>query len=119
MTLKSLFLGLSILSAVVAVPSGAFAATVYQSPRLQGLEVDRCITSENYTEGCSQQATEHAATMFCRQYGLSHATRWSWQDQSTDNQRSVQKLVESRGVSLFQVQKGSYIFTEITCEGWR
>lgn len=109
-------LGIVTLSSLVFLSSEAFAQTVYRNPRIQGLEVDRCINSYLYPEGCSQGATEHAANEFCQYHGHSHATRWSWQDQSTDYQRSVYKLLEESGSTYFRIVQGSYIFTEVSCE---
>lgn len=118
MKFKSLGLGLVAVSAILSAPSAALANSVFWSPRIDGLEIDRCINSYQYPDGCSRGATEQAARMFCRRKGYSHANSWQWEDQSTDDQRSVYKLLEERGSSYFKVEQGSYVFTGISCVGW-
>lgn len=95
----------------------ALASTVYWTPRINGLEVDRCINSYRYPDGCSQGATERAADRFCQGKGHDSASSWEWQDQSTDSQRTVYKLLEEPGDSYFRTVQGSFIFTGIACRG--
>lgn len=115
MKLKSFSLGLAAIAAILSVPQAAFADTVFRGPRINGLEIDRCITSYRFPDGCSQGATEHAATMFCRHEGYSHASNWGWQDEPRENNRAVYKLLEEAGNSSFREQQGAYIFFEISC----
>ena len=93
MQLKSIGLGITVISSLVMFPSAALAQKVFCNPRIDGLEVDRCITSYQYPDGCSKGATGHAATMFCQTKGYSRSTQWEWRDESDDNQRSVYKLL--------------------------
>ena len=80
MRLKLIGVGIAVVSSFAVLPGEALAEKIYWNPRIDGLEVDRCITSHQYPDGCSEGATEHAATTFCRHNGYSHATSWSWQD---------------------------------------
>lgn len=118
MNLKSFGLGLAAVAATLSVPQTALADTVFWTPRIDGLEVDRCITSYRYPDGCSQGATEHAASMFCRRKGYSHANSWQWRDEPREQERAVYKLLEEADSSFFRVQQGAYIFTGISCVGW-
>jgi hypothetical protein len=104
-----------IFSALTLSAGSALACTTYWQPRINGLEVDRCIDSNQYPDGCSRGATEHAADRFCQEMGHAYASQWQWQDQSTDNQRTVYKLLEEPGNSYFRTVQGSFILTGVTC----
>ena len=112
------FFGLTVLLSVATFSgSNVLACTTYWNPRINGREVDRCINSHRYPDGCSRGATERAADRFCEEMGRGSARSWQWQDQSTDSQRDVFKLLEEPGSSYFRIVRGSFIFTGITCSG--
>ena len=89
---------------------------VFWSPRLNGLEVDRCIDSYQYPDGCSANATKFAADEFCKLKGYSSALSWEYVDNSS-NPRNVYKLLDERGNTQFRLFNfGANIFTGIACQ---
>lgn len=91
-------------------------AQVFWTPRLNGLEVDRCIDSYQYPDGCSRNATNFAADEFCRIKGYSSALSWEYVDDSS-NPRNVYKLLDERGNTQFRLfNYGGFVFTGIACQ---
>ncbi|MEO0770961.1 MAG: hypothetical protein AAFY72_16325, partial [Cyanobacteria bacterium J06649_4] len=82
MQFKLMSAGIAIVSSFTVLCGEALAEKVYWNPKIDGLEVDRCITSYQYPDGCSKGATMHAANMFCQRYGYSYSNSAQWQDQS-------------------------------------
>lgn len=118
MKFKILSAGIAVISSLTVLSGEALAEKVYWEPTIDGLEVDRCITSHQYPDGCSKAATTHTANMFCQHYGYSHASSARWEDQPMEQRRSVYKLLEESSSSFFGVRQGSYVFTGISCVGW-
>ena len=99
----------------------AKAYKVFDPPRIQDRDVDRCIHSWQYPDGCSKAATRHAAGKFCKTKGYSCASYWSWKDYPHNDgatQWNVVKLIEEGNPvrSYFQNARGSWVFQVIVCE---
>lgn len=99
----------------------AKAYKVFERPQIRGRDIDRCINSWQYPNGCSREATRRAADKFCKVKGYSYSSYRSWTDHPHNDgktQWNVVKLMEEGNPvrSYFENVRGSWIFNTIVCD---
>lgn len=119
----SLAIGKVTLMSILFIVLGSMEAMAYQvfdNPRIRNRHVDRCTASWVYPDGCSQNATAHVATEFCKVKGYSYSSYSKWRDypRTDEYRRDVVKLVEEGNPvrRSFQDRRGAWIFKMIICE---